>query len=196
MLFPSRRKRLKGICLRVKPIKGELPLDPADPLWEKAVTIDVPLAGQVIARPRWENLSIDLVTVKALYNDKEIVFLLEWGDRFKDTVHKSELEYKVQATYEGYVSWEDLPRDIGNFRDSIALQFPIEIPKGTEKPHFFRGDAINPVNLWVWKSGMEEVGQPSIEDTNAMGPEQPLAVQKSQDVKGRGVWKEGYGGLL
>ncbi|MBI5039348.1 MAG: c-type cytochrome [Nitrospirae bacterium] len=179
--------------LSAKFVSGELPTDPDNTLWGSATSIDVLLAGQVIARPRWENPSVDLVTVKALYNAKEIVFLMEWGDRFKDTVHNPEKEYKVSDVYKGYVSWEDIPRDIGNFRDSIALQFPTAIPAGTKKPHFFRGESGNTVNLWVWKSDLEESGQPPVEEVNASSPGQPLKIQppEGQQVKGKGVWKDG-----
>ena len=179
--------------LKAKPVKGELPAAPDDPAWEKAESIDVLLSGQVVAKPRWENPSVDLVAVKALYNDKEIAFLMEWGDRFKDAVHQSDLEYKAPAAYDGYVSWEDMPRKPGNFRDSVALQFPVKMPEGTKKPHFFRGDSGNPVNLWLWKADTEEGGKPSIEEANAGSFSQPLKVQPSenQNVKGKGVWKDG-----
>ena len=65
--------------LKVKLIKGELPATPDDPAWGKAGAIDVLLSGQVVAKPRWENPSVDLVAVKALYNDKEIAFLYGVG---------------------------------------------------------------------------------------------------------------------
>ena len=179
--------------LKAKPVKGELPAAPDDPAWGKAESIDALLSGQVVAKPRWENPSVDLVTVKALYNDKEIAFLMVWGDRFKDIVHQSDMEYKVPAAYDGYASWEDMPRKPGNFRDSIALQFPVKMTEGTKKPHFFRGDSGNPVNLWVWKADMEEDGKPSIEEANAGGFSQPLKVQplENQAVKGKGIWKDG-----
>lgn len=183
----------KGSVLGVRSVKGDLPDTPDDPAWGQASSIDVQMAGQVIAHPRWENPSIDLVTVKALYNNNEIAFLLVWGDRFKDTVHKPELEYTVPQKYEHYVSWEDIPRDIDNFRDSIALQFPVKMPEGIKKPHFLRGDGSNPVNLWVWKSDLEETAQPSVEDANATDFKQPPKVQspEGQQVKGKGVWKDG-----
>lgn len=179
--------------LKAKYVKGDLPLTPDAPVWQNISPLDVKLAGQVIANPRWENPSVDLVVVKALYNDKEIAFLLEWGDRFKDTVHNPDLEYKVPASYSGYVKWEDIPQKPGNFRDSIALQFPVKLSEGTKKPHFFRGDTGNPVNLWVWKSDLEEAGQPSVDDINSSGFSQPVKIQPqdSQHVKGKGVWKEG-----
>ena len=65
--------------LKAKPVKGELPAAPDDPAWEKAESIDVLLSGQVVAKPRWENPSVDLVAVKALYNDKEIAPFLWSG---------------------------------------------------------------------------------------------------------------------
>ncbi|MBI3353637.1 MAG: hypothetical protein HY034_01930, partial [Nitrospirae bacterium] len=79
------------------------------------------------------------------------------------------------------------------FRDSVALQFPVKSQEGTKKPHFFRGDSGNPVNLWIWKADMEEDGKPSIEEANAGGFSQPLKVQspENQAVKGKGIWKDG-----
>lgn len=188
------KKEIKAAqVLKAKRVKGELPLMPDDKAWNKATPIDVLMAGQVVVKPRWENPSVDLVTVNALYNDKEIAFLLEWSDRFKDTVHNSEVEYKVPDAYAGYVSWEDIPRKPGNFRDSVAIQFPVKMAEGSKKPHFFRGDSGNPVNLWLWKSDLEEEGKPSVENLNAFGPLQPLKLQpqESQVVKGKGIYNGG-----
>ena len=183
----------KESVLQAKPIKGELPSTPDDQAWDRANSIDVQMAGQVIAKPRWENPSVDIVAVKALYNDKEIAFLMEWGDRFKDTAHNTELEYQVQKIYTGYTSWEEIPRKPGNFRDSIAIQFPVKTAEGTKKPHFFRGDSGNPVNLWMWKADLEEAGSPSVEEVNAAGTDQPLKAQpvEGQQAKGKGIWKDG-----
>ncbi|MBI3793192.1 MAG: c-type cytochrome [Nitrospinae bacterium] len=184
----------KGIkndqVLKAKLVKGELPLDAQNPAWKTAEPIDVRLAGQVIWRPRWENPSVDLVTVQAIYNDKEVAFRFEWDDRTKDTVHNPALEYKVPADYAGYASWEDVPRKLGNFRDSLAIQFPSKPSEGNKKPHFLRGDGANPVNLWVWKSDLEEAGQPSVENVIAKGPDSGLTPQAADDqiVKGKGVY--------
>ena len=151
--------------------------------------IEVQLAGQVIARTRWENPYVDIVTVRALFNDKGIGFLTEWSDRFKDALHNPDLEYATPPEYTGYVKGDEIPRKPGNFRDSIALQFPVKAVEGTKKPHFFRGDSSSPVNLWVWKSDLEEAGQPAVEDTNASGYKQPLKVlaQEDQQIRGKSV---------
>ena len=70
---------------------------------------------------------------------------------------------------------------------------PVKLNLGAKKPHFFRGDSSNPVNLWIWKSDSEATGISSVEDSNANGFKKPLKTQpeKGQQVKGKGVWKNG-----
>lgn len=180
-------------------VKGDMPVDPENPAWQKAQPMDVRLAGQVVSAPRWQNHAIDMVRVKALYNDKEIGFLLEWDDPFKDVNHKEEmaLDTKSLTASGGYNSYVDpynmIQRQFETFRDSIAIQFPVTIPEATRKPHFFRGDSGNPVNHWIWKADLDEAGQPSVEEANASGPNQPLKIQpqESHQVAGKGVWNGG-----
>lgn len=190
---PSEQSVMKAV-----PVK-ELPDTPDSPEWQKAAPVGVRLAGQVVAAPRWQNPSIDMITVRVLYSDKEIAFLLEWDDPFKDVIHKSEMELDPApltgtAAYNSYAGAQNVvPRLLDTYRDSIAMQFPVKPSEGTKKPHFFRGDSSNPVNYWVWKADLEEAGQPSIEDSNAVGYKQAIKAQlpESQNVKGKGVWKEG-----
>jgi DMSO reductase family type II enzyme heme b subunit len=119
--------------------------------------------------------------------------MFKWNDRTHDVEHHPELEYKVPADYTSYASWEDVPRKLGNFRDQIAIQFPIKKLEGGRKPHFLRGDAANPVNLWVWKSDLEEKKMPAVENVNATGPDSGLKPQDaaSQIVIGKGVYSKG-----
>lgn len=193
VVFLQKKEVNNQSVLKAAYVKGDIPESADDPAWQKAPAIDVQLAGQVIARPRWENPSVDIVTVRALFNDREIGFLTDWSDRFKDSVHNQDLEYAVPAGYTGYVKGDEIPRKPGNFRDSIAIQFPVKAVEGTKRPHFFRGDSGNPVNFWLWKSDLEEAGQAAVEDANASGYKQPLKVQAQEDqqVKGKGVWKDG-----
>ncbi|MBI5749887.1 MAG: c-type cytochrome [Nitrospinae bacterium] len=183
--------------LKAVPVKGDLPEDVNSPEWQKASYIDIRLGGSVIAAPRWQNHSVDMATVRALYNENEIAFLIEWDDPFKDVLHKKEMEADVTpllgtASYNSYVNpVKMVPGKLETFRDSIALQFPVELQEGTEKPHFFRGDSSNPVNLWIWKADLQEEGKPAVEDTNAVGPDEPLEIQALQDVKGKGVYSGG-----
>lgn len=185
----------------LKPLRvdGAVPAAPGDAAWAKAQPMDVRLAGQVTAPPRWQNPSIELVTVRAVANDKEIAFLLQWDDAFKDAVHKDdqELDAKELAKVGGYSSYVDpykqVPRKLETFRDAIALQFPVKPPEGTKRPHFLRGDASSPVHLWHWKADLEEQGKRSVEEAIARGwkqPAKPLG-EKQQLVAGKAEWNDG-----
>jgi len=92
------KTEVKEGVLKAKLIKGEIPSDTENLIWANAEPVDIRLSGQVVVAPRWENASVDLVTVKAVYNDKEIGFLFEWSDRFKDTAHKKEMEVNFEIS--------------------------------------------------------------------------------------------------
>lgn len=185
--------------MKARQIKGEIPDDPENEEWKKAQPMDVRMAGQVVAAPRWQNPGIEMVTLHAIYNAKEIGFLIVWDDPFKDVIHKQEKEFNPGeisklGAYNSYVAALNMvPRQLETFRDSIALQFPMKIPEGAKKPHFFRGDSGNPVNLWVWKADLNEQGKPSAEKVIGSGFQQPLKPQpqEEQQVKAKGIWKDG-----
>ncbi|MGH7411275.1 MAG: c-type cytochrome, partial [Candidatus Methylomirabilis sp.] len=69
-----------GTLLTAKPAQPDLPTEPADPLWDKIPPVAFPLVGQVIVDPRNFTPSVDMVSVKAVYNDKAIAFLISWDD--------------------------------------------------------------------------------------------------------------------
>jgi len=93
------------VTLPVKKIRGPIPMDAANPIWEGAPAIVVPLSGQTITTPMHPNISVKSVMVRAMTNGKEVGFWLNWGDQTKnDTVIG--------------------PQD---FRDQAALQFPVNI---------------------------------------------------------------------
>lgn len=206
------------VVLRSKLISGEMPKDPDDPRWEEALALDVPMTGQVIAAPRWQNPSVDMLTVKSLYNEGQIAFLLTWDDPHKDTTH--EVGVEDDTGLDGtYVDWdvygpkpESADRSFPTYRDAIALQLPRTIPEAIRKPHFLWGRSSDPVNLWMWKSDLnEEAGDASaVEKFVARGHlvdrsgDEPLASltermeqlltpysPENQDVWGQGVWKDG-----
>jgi len=184
--------------------EGAVPAAPDDPLWAQAAPLDIRLAGQVIAAPRWQNPSIELVTVRAIYNQDEIAFLLEWDDPFRDVSHDPEqtldaTELRKVGIFNSYVEANDrIPRALETFRDAIALQFPVRLPKGTKKPHFFRGDTSSPVHLWRWLADRDAAGEPAVEESNARGWKQPAKVQgeEQQQVQGRAVWEQGRWSLV
>jgi DMSO reductase family type II enzyme heme b subunit len=111
----------------VTAVKDAVPDDPNADLWARIAPNHIPLMGQVIVDPRNFNPSIDLVSVRAVYNDTEIAFHLTWDDP---------AESKDAAK-----------------PDAIALQFPPTIGAGTERPYFLMGDSSDAVYLLRWQTG-------------------------------------------
>ena len=185
--------------LKALPSPDGVPDSPDDAGWAQAQPMDIRLAGQVVAAPRWQNPSIDMVTVRAIYDDEEIAFLLQWDDPFKDTLHVTAEEFSPReiaqvGAFNSYVAANGMvPRQLETFRDSIALQFPIKPAQGTKKPHFLRGEPSNPVHLWVWKADLDAAGEPAVEEALARGWKQPYKPQAEdqQQVISTAMWDQG-----
>ncbi len=155
--FVQEKPRLKE-AIKARLVEGEPPLSPDDPLWGETEAIDIPLVGQVIQEPRLFTPSIDTVTVRALHNRREMALLLEWDDRTESNPEKATI-----MTREGELVKAPLP-------DSIVVQWPIRLEKGTAKPYFLGGDRRRPTYQWVWSAdrGAMEV------KARGLGSETPL----------------------
>jgi hypothetical protein len=120
----------QGVTLVAKEVKDDLPADnPDSPLWDQAAAVEVPLAAQVSAVPKWLNPSIKGVTVRALHNDSRVAFRVEWADQTKD----------------------DRMVRVDEFRDAVAIQFALS----DGQPFFCMGQAGGLVNIWQWKADWE-----------------------------------------
>ena len=153
-----------GVVLKSQFISGELPDDPDDPRWKKVPGVSFPLVGQIIAEPRWFTPSIDMVSVKSLYNEKEIVFLLLWDDPTKS-----------------------LPDPRGKaLGDAVVIQFPSQVPEAMERPYFLMGDPERSVNLWRWSTdgGFQEVTASGL---TAQAPQKA----EQQEVTGKVTYQHG-----
>lgn len=115
-----------------------VPSVPHDPKWKQAEPVTFLLVPQLIAKERFFTPSNDTVTVRALYDAKDIALLLEWDDRTKSIPGDEQAE-KIAG---GEVT-----------EDGVVVQLPVEIPQSMEKPYFGMGDAARPVALWQWNSG-------------------------------------------
>jgi DMSO reductase family type II enzyme heme b subunit len=171
------RDMASDVVVKVKLVESEqLPVDPLDEAWNTAGIVEVPLAGQILADPRKWDPSVDSISIKALYNNTEIAFLLEWDDRTNRQ--------------------EDV------FRDAVSVQFPKKIPDSLKKPYFAMGDSSGPVNLWYWKAYWKE-GFGAIMDAPATEPGEVTELTargfekitpqppESQDVTGKGIYVNG-----
>lgn len=132
------RVRPERTVIKAAKLEGDGPASPEDANWKRAEPATFHLVPQVIAKERFFTPSNDTLTVRALYSEKHIALLLEWDDRTK-SIPGDEQAQKIAG---GEIA-----------EDGVAVQFPVEIPKGMEKPYFGMGDAAHPVTLWQWWSG-------------------------------------------
>lgn len=203
--------KLGEVVLKSKLIKKDISLNPDDPIWNQAETLDVSLSGQVHVPPRNQNPSVDLVTVRSLFNNKEVGFLMEWDDRTKDirndvvpelapvSTETSKAEGEGKSPYPTYPVLYPPTKDNKfvpyNFRDAALIQFPVKLSESSEKPHFFLGDSSHPVNLWYWMADKNEDSQANpVEEQNANGYKSPPKIQPSdsQNAQGKGQFSNGH----
>jgi DMSO reductase family type II enzyme heme b subunit len=142
-------------------VKEAIPDDPNAEFWRKIPVQTIPLMGQVIVDPRNFNPSIDLVSVRIAYDDKQIAFQLTWDD-------------PTQSQPDG--------KDV--FADVMALQFPPTVGTGTERPYFLMGDDSDAVYLLRWEHGKGVV------EATANGPGKLKPVAGSE-ATANGVFQHG-----
>lgn len=116
-------------------VEGDLPKDSKDERWSALTPGYLPLVSQIIEGDRWFKTTLESVYVRSMYNDKDIVILVEWDDRSNSPLDKAN---------------EKFPE---NEPDAMAIQLPTVIPTGMEKPYFLGGNADTPVVLWKWTNG-------------------------------------------
>jgi len=146
----------------VTAISGAIPDAPNADFWKKLTPNNIPLMGQVIVDPRNFNPSIDLVSIRAVYTDKEIAFHLTWDDPTQST--------------------DDPTKKL--FADAISLQFPPQPSSGTERPYFLMGDASDAVYLLRWENGKGAT------ESTANGPAKIAAIQGAE-ATGKAVYANG-----
>ena len=112
-------------------VDQELPIgDPTSSLWDLARDTEVPLSGQNIAPPFNLNATVDTIRIRSIHNGTWIAFRMEWDD---DT--------------------RDLGGGINEYRDSVALQCPVD---GGE-PFVCMGFAGAEVNIFHWRADFQRV---------------------------------------
>ena len=152
-------------------VDGDLPDSPEDPRWAETAPTSFLLLPQLIGGERFFMPTNDTISVRALYDTEAVALLLEWDDRTKSTPGDPKAESLAEP---------------GMGEDMVAVQWPIEIPEGMEKPYFLRGDAARPVNFWQWRSGTADGGE-NVALLNASG----LAETETRDAGAAGLTARG-----
>ena len=170
-----------GVVLRARTVAGDVPKTADDPRWRDAPPLLVPLAGQVLVRPRWQNAAIDAVVARAVFNERDIALLLEWDDATRDTTHTDAGPPKTGRA--GYVLADESERGV-KLRDALRVQLA---RPGVDRPHFLLGGRGRPVLLWHWRA---DAGAVTVE--RAEGPETPpTEARGAAPVESRAEWKDG-----
>ncbi len=146
----------------VTAVSDAIPDDPNADYWKKVAPGNIPLMGQVIVDPRNFNPAIDLVSIRAVYNDKEIAFHLTWDDA---TQSADEPAKKLYA-------------------DAISLQFSPQRTSGPERPYFLMGDGSDAVYLLRWENGK------GVSEATANGPTK-IAPLAGAEATGKAVYING-----
>lgn len=85
------------VTIPVKAIKGAIPMDGANPIWEGVPGVIIPLSGQTITTPMHPNISVKSVFVKAVTNGKELGMRLDWADQTKNDTAIGPQDFRDQA---------------------------------------------------------------------------------------------------
>ncbi len=165
-------------------LEAELPASVDDERWKEAPVVTLHLVPNVIKEDRLFTPLNDAVTVRTLYNDKEIAFLLEVDDRTKSIPgdkYFSELQ----------------DENLEMHPDAFAIQFPHEdaymSAPMVKKPLYRHGDAKNKTTIWYWNAGsIEPRRDPVAMLFDGSGPDRQLEPrEKDSSLSADGAWKEG-----
>ncbi len=140
---------------------SELPLDPDNAIWREAAIKDLKLYPQRSVQPASQRTEVGTVRVQALHNCDELALRLEWAD-----------ETPAER------------RNIGQFADGIALEWPLKYGPGVSLPYVGMGDVAHPVALWLWRAD----GSTETLAAEGFGS---LTAQPADGVTANGVWKDG-----
>lgn len=194
----SERETRDGAVIPARPIEGPLPSAGDDERWDAAPRAWIPLTGQATFPPRWQAPSVSGLSVRALYDAREVALRLRWNDgtadsRPPDSSRAREEGWSADDTYPRL--FPDGARARGAYADAVELVLPARPGDPPRLPHFVYGDAERPVELWRWSADRERGGGPSaaVVELHAVGPERPPQIQPPdrQRASGRGTFVDG-----
>jgi DMSO reductase family type II enzyme heme b subunit len=165
----------RGKVLTAK-FKETFPEEFDDPIWREAQPFTFPLSPQVAAGEKPFTSLNDTMTGRSFYNDKEIIFLLEWNDR----TYSKRGDPDSEKLSDGEL-----------YDDAVALYFPAGVVReDASKPYFGMGDEKNPVNVWyLTASGLrKEFDLKGVEVFDGKNIRKSLIVDAKGEYK-NGRWK-------
>lgn len=167
------------------PVEGALPSSVDDPVWTSAPpTTTFMMLPNVAKGTRLFKPLNDSMTVRALYNDTELAFLLEMDDRTMSQPGDPDAETMQDP-------------DLTLYSDAFAIQFPQQGAFTTEptveKPLSRHGDAEHRATIWYWNAGsVEPALAPYTRVMGGAGVETKLQAREGKsELKASGAWVNG-----
>ncbi len=165
-------------------VSGGVPTSLDDERWNGADAVTLSLVPNIIKEERLFTPLNDAVTVRAIYNEKEIAFLLEVDDR---TESRPGIEY--------FTDLQDENKEM--YADAVAIQFPMEAAYMSspmvEKPLYRHGDKRRHTTIWYWNAGsVEPKRDASAVLMEGVGPNKRPKLRESDGTfSAGGEWKDG-----
>ena len=128
-----KRLTAAGDLLIAREVDMEIRVEGSSRVWNKAKAYKIPIISQFSVAPRVKTPDRSELTVRVLYNDREIGLHLSWKDRTVD---------------ENVAAAE-------RFGDAVAVCFPMTYGKGDRLPYVGMGDREQAVNIWHWKAAWQ-----------------------------------------
>ena len=143
----SLRENLQGEVIKGVKVAGVLPTDVTDIAWNNATAVTLRLVPNIIKEERLFTPLNETITVRVLYNEQEIAFLLEVDDR-TDSRPGEPVATQIQD------------ENLEMYSDAFAIQVPktgafTTIPM-VEKPLYRHGDKKHPTTIYYWNAGSIE----------------------------------------
>ena len=166
-----------------------LPTTIDDPAWNNAPATTVRLVPNLIKEERLFTPLSDAITARVLYNQDDIAFLLEMGDR-TDSRPGEPVSEGIQD------------EEIEMQSDAFAIQFPkakfFKTTPIAKKPLYRHGDSGNPTTIWYWNPGsIQPELPPKSMIFNAKGSNQSLEYRSNDNsLIAIGSWEDGRWRIL
>ena len=170
-------------------LEGNLPTSLDDERWTQTPAVTLHMVPNIIKEDRLFAPLNDAVTVRAVYNDKNIAFLLEFDDR---TESRPGIDYFTDLQDE----------NLKMHADAVAIQFPKQEGYATqpvvEKPLYRHGDAKHHTTIWYWNAGsIDPQKSESAMLLDASGPDKLLEPRmKDKSLTTSAAWKSGQWQVL
>ncbi len=165
-------------------VDGSVPSSLDDPAWQQAQPVSLMLAPNIIKSERLFTPLAEAVTVRVLYDEKDIAFLLEIDDR-TDSRPGEKTSTQIQD------------KSLTMFSDAVAIQLPKDESFISDpivvKPLYRHGDDARPTTIWYWNAGsvVPEIASKAML-LDASGPDVKLKPRMAdKSLIANGSWQHG-----